>query len=67
MQHNVVKPILGMNHEKRNLSHRMLAFLDTETAIMSAAILIISSIIAGYLPARMASRQEVLETIRVVE
>ena len=41
--------------------------LYTETAIMSAAILIISSIIAGYLPARMASRQEVLETIRVVE
>ena len=41
--------------------------LYTETAIISAAILIVSSVIAGYLPARMASRQEVLETIRVVE
>jgi len=41
--------------------------LYTETAIISAAILIVSSVIAGYLPARMASRQEILETIRVVE
>ena len=41
--------------------------LYTETAVISAAILIVSSVIAGYLPARMASRQEILETIRVVE
>jgi len=41
--------------------------LYTETAIISAAILIVSSVIAGYLPARMASRQEILETIRMVE
>lgn len=41
--------------------------LFPETAINAVLILIISSVIAGYIPARMASRQEVLETIKVVE
>jgi putative ABC transport system permease protein len=41
--------------------------LETETAINAALILIISSLVAGYIPARMAAKQEILEMIRVVE
>lgn len=41
--------------------------LYPETAVNAVAILIMSSVVAGYLPARLASRQNVLETIKVVE
>lgn len=38
-----------------------------ETAVSSLLVLIVSSVVAGYIPARMASRQDILENIRVVE
>ncbi|MBI4018308.1 MAG: ABC transporter permease [Candidatus Aenigmarchaeota archaeon] len=41
--------------------------LPVETAVNSVIILFMSSMAAGYVPARMASRQDILETIRVVE
>ena len=41
--------------------------LPIETAASSVVIMIVSSIIAGYLPARMAAKQEILETIKTVE
>ncbi len=41
--------------------------LPIETAVSSIVIMIASSIIAGYLPARMAAKQEILETIKTVE
>lgn len=41
--------------------------LLTETVATSITILIVSSAAAGYVPARLASRQEILETIKVVE
>lgn len=41
--------------------------LSPATAVTAAIILIVSSLIAGYLPARMAAKQEILENIRVVE
>ncbi|MBI4093062.1 MAG: ABC transporter permease, partial [Candidatus Kerfeldbacteria bacterium] len=41
--------------------------LPIETAASSIIIIIAASVAAGYIPAKMASRQEILETIRVVE
>ena len=41
--------------------------LSAGTAINAIIILIASSIIAGYVPARMASKQDILENIKVVE
>ena len=41
--------------------------LPAETAVNAVIILIASSVVAGYVPARMASRQDILETIRLVE
>ncbi|MDI6721567.1 MAG: FtsX-like permease family protein [Candidatus Aenigmarchaeota archaeon] len=41
--------------------------LPAETAIKAVIILIASSVIAGYVPARMASKHDILESIRVVE
>ncbi|MBI4019963.1 MAG: ABC transporter permease [Candidatus Aenigmarchaeota archaeon] len=41
--------------------------LLTSTAVNAVAILIASSLVAGYIPSRLASRQEILETIKVVE
>lgn len=41
--------------------------LSTATAINAVLIIVISSVVAGYVPARMASRQKILDTIKVVE
>jgi len=41
--------------------------LAASSAAFSALLIIISSVIAGYVPARMASRQKILETIKTVE
>ncbi|MBI4895402.1 MAG: ABC transporter permease [Candidatus Aenigmarchaeota archaeon] len=41
--------------------------LPLETAINAVVILLVSSVIAGYVPSRMASKQEVLENIKTVE
>jgi len=41
--------------------------LYTDMALNAIIIMIVSSLIAGYLPARMASKHEIIENIRVVE
>jgi putative ABC transport system permease protein len=41
--------------------------LAASTVISTAIVIVIASIVAGYVPARMASRQEILETIKTVE
>lgn len=41
--------------------------LPPETAVNAIFITIFSSVAAGYLPARMAAKQEILETIKTVE
>ncbi len=41
--------------------------LGSEAMIMAGLLIVISSVIAGYLPARMASRQKILDTIKTVE
>jgi putative ABC transport system permease protein len=41
--------------------------LTTDSVVSAILIIIISSIVAGYVPARMASKQKILDTIKAVE
>ena len=41
--------------------------LPIQTTINAVIILIVSSLVAGYVPSRMASKQDILETIKTVE
>ncbi|MEK6887426.1 MAG: FtsX-like permease family protein [Candidatus Aenigmatarchaeota archaeon] len=41
--------------------------LSTDAVINAALLIVIASIVAGYIPARIASRQKILETIKIVE
>ncbi|MBI3190875.1 ABC transporter permease [archaeon] len=41
--------------------------LPVQTAISAVIIMIMAAVIAGYLPARMASKQDILENIKTVE
>lgn len=42
-------------------------YLPTDSAFMIAMTILLSALIAGYIPARFASRQQILETIKTVE
>jgi len=41
--------------------------LPVDSVIGAAALIIISAVIAGYVPARSASKQKILESIKTVE
>lgn len=41
--------------------------LPLQTAINAVVIMLLSAIVAGYMPARMASKQDILENIKTVE
>lgn len=41
--------------------------LATDAVINAALLIMVSSVIAGYVPARLASKQKILETIKTVE
>lgn len=45
----------------------LIPVLGTDALINAALLIVIASIIAGYIPARMASKQKILETIKTVD
>ena len=45
----------------------LVPILGTDAVLQAIALIVGASVVAGYFPALMASRQEILETIKTVE
>jgi ABC-type antimicrobial peptide transport system permease subunit len=45
----------------------LIPVIETDRAVSAVAILLISSVVAGFLPSRMASKQEILDNLKTVE